>query len=61
MRILVKYRDDRMEYMNSKQLDLFLELKLVKEFERSSGWVVVGVDPIRKTKRNSTFKESLSP
>jgi hypothetical protein len=48
MRILVKYIDDRMEYMYPKQLELFLALNLVKEFERSTGWVKVGIDPIRK-------------
>jgi len=55
MLILVKFRDNRLEYMNSKQLDLFIELNLVKEFERSTGWVKIGVDPVRKIKRSITF------
>jgi hypothetical protein len=41
--------------MNSKQLDLFIELNLVEEFERSTGWVKIGIDPIRKMKRKTTF------
>jgi len=61
MLILVKHHDNRLEYMTSKQLDLFMELNLVKEFERSSGWVKVGVDPIRQTKRIVTFTSSMSP
>lgn len=31
----------------SRGLDLLLERRLVSGFMRSSGWVVVGVDPIR--------------
>jgi len=28
-------------------LDLLLERKLVRRFQRNSGWAVVGVDPVR--------------
>jgi len=28
-------------------LDLLLERKLVRRFQRNSGWAVVGVDPLR--------------
>lgn len=55
MLILVKIRDNILEFMNSKQLDLFIQLNLVEEFKRSTGWVKVGADPIRKIKRNITF------
>ena len=30
-----------------KGLDLLLEQNLVRRFQRSTGWAVVGVDPIR--------------
>lgn len=55
MLILVKIRDNILEYMNSKQLDLFIELNLVEEFRRSTGWVKIGVDPVRQIRRNITF------
>ena len=34
-----------------KGLDLLLGRELVKRFKRSSGWAVVGVDPVRTGRR----------
>lgn len=38
-----------------KGLELLLSRELVKRFRRSSGWAVIGVDPLRATKRSSTY------
>jgi hypothetical protein len=36
-------------------LDLLLERRLVRRFLRSSGWAVVGIDPIRASARSSDY------
>jgi hypothetical protein len=38
-----------------KVLQLLLSRELVKRFRRSSGWAVVGVDPLRSENRSSTY------
>ncbi|MGA2151448.1 MAG: GSU3473 family protein [Geobacteraceae bacterium] len=48
MLIQVAYLDDRYDYLKEFQLDRLLELRQVVKFRRSSGWVQVGVDPIRE-------------
>src|SRR5271169_5766062 len=50
MLIQVAYLDDRYDYLKEFQLDRLLELRQVVKFRRSSGWVQVGVDPIREGK-----------
>jgi hypothetical protein len=47
MLIKVIYRDDTFDYLTDSQLDRLLELGKISKFQRSSGWVTVGVDPIR--------------
>ena len=51
MLIQVKYPDNRYDYLKETILDLFIESNKIVEFKRSSGWVRIGVDPIRKTRR----------
>ncbi len=53
MLIQIKHPDNRFDYVSNKTLDLMIEAKQVSEFKRSTGWVKVGVDPIRKYKRNN--------
>jgi hypothetical protein len=38
-----------------KGLDLLLNRELVKRFRRSSGWVVVGTDPIRYSSNRTPY------
>ena len=38
-----------------KGLNLLLNRELVKRFKRSSGWAVVGKDPIRYTRSNGGY------
>ena len=47
MLIRVIYTDETYDYLGHTQLDKFIELGRVAKFQRSSGWVTVGVDPIR--------------
>lgn len=47
MTIQVELIDGTICRMVPKGLDLLLNRELVKRFRRSSGWVVIGKDPIR--------------
>ena len=53
MLIQVLYEDNRYDYVKGFQLDRLLEVNKVQKFKRSSGWVTVGVDPVRWTKSPS--------
>jgi hypothetical protein len=48
MLIRVLYNDSRYDYVNRVQLDQLLENRAITGFLRSSGWVTIGVDPIRR-------------
>jgi len=47
MMIRVIYTDETFDFIRDTQLDRFIALGKVSKFKRSSGWVTVGVDPIR--------------
>lgn len=51
MLIYVKYTDNRYDYVKDTMLDAMIESGAVARFRRNSGWVTVGVDPVRKGKR----------
>lgn len=55
MLIQVAYTDNRYDYLKDFQLDRLLELRQVAGFRRSSGWVRVGVDPIRERKKEFSY------
>jgi len=47
----VEYDDQRFDYVSNSSLDHLLDSKKIIKFKRKAGWATVGVDPIRKTKR----------
>lgn len=51
MLIQVEYDNNKFDFVKNYQLDSLLENQRIRRFKRTSGWVTVGVDPIR-TKRN---------
>lgn len=51
MLIRVRYKDGRIELIPSNNLDELIVMSEIERFERSSGWVIVGKDPIRSTLR----------
>jgi len=51
MLIQVNYADNRFDYVKDTVLDHLLNTKEIKRFRRDSGWVTVGVDPLRQTRR----------
>lgn len=52
MLIHIKYPDNRFDYVNNITLDLLIETKKISEFKRSTGWVRIGIDPIRMKRRD---------
>jgi hypothetical protein len=52
MTIQVELTDGTLCRVVPKGLNLLLSRELVKRFRRSSGWAVVGRDPIRYPKNN---------
>lgn len=57
MLIQVKYLDDGYDLVKKNVLDTLIESNKVVEFKRASGWVKIGVDPIRKTKRDKAASQ----
>jgi hypothetical protein len=56
MLIQVNYPDNRFDYVKENILDTLIETKKITRFRRSSGWVTLGVDPVRITRREYTKK-----
>lgn len=54
MLIQIEYDDNKYDYVKKNQLDKLLEMHKIRRFKRSSGWVTVGVDPVRA--RRSVLK-----
>lgn len=59
MLIQVQYTDKNFDYVNQVMLDDLLEVGRVSGFRRSSGWVTVGVDPIRQVRRSKSLFRSV--
>ncbi len=51
MLIRVRFKDGRIDLVPSRQLDELIVMSEIEQFERSTGWVTVGRDPIRSTLR----------
>ena len=51
MMIRVMYSDGRFDMVKPDLLDNLLERQTVTSFKRSSGWAVVGRDPVRSRGR----------
>jgi hypothetical protein len=56
MLIQVNYTNKRFDYVKDIILDKLLAAGKITKFRRNSGWVTVGVDPVRKTKRDYTYQ-----
>ena len=55
MLIRVRYKDGRIDLVPSEKLDEMIVMSEIEGFERSSGWVVLGRDPLRSTLRGRYF------
>jgi hypothetical protein len=54
MLIHVIRTDNNYDYVKDFMLDLLIASRDILKFKRSSGWVTIGVDPIRKQARVSS-------
>ena len=53
MLIRVRYRDGRIDLVPSRKLDELIVMSEIEQFERSTGWVTLGQDPIRSSLRGN--------
>ena len=53
--IKVEMNDGVLCRMAPRALDMFLARGEVSRFKRSDGWAVVGVDPLRDSKKTNAF------
>jgi hypothetical protein len=51
MLIRVRYKDGRIDLVPSRKLNELILMSEIDQFERSSGWVKIGSDPIRSSLR----------
>jgi hypothetical protein len=56
MLIRVVYQDFTYDLVKPFRLDEFLKSGKVAMFRRRSGWVFVGIDPIRKSRNSSSLQ-----
>lgn len=52
------------DYVKEPQLDKLIAQKLIEKFKRTSGWVTLGVDPVRdpsKTRDGSNITNQETP
>ena len=61
MKIEVRRRDNTVELVEDYFLQLMIDMNEVDSFKRSSGWVRVGVDPIRRSRQSFTGKDRRLP
>lgn len=48
MMIRIRYPDGRFDMVKGTRLEYLIATKRISGFRRSTGWVVIGRDPIRK-------------
>ena len=53
MMIRVMYSDGRFDMVKASMLDNLLDQQSVTSFKRSSGWAVVGRDPVRSSGKSN--------
>jgi hypothetical protein len=49
MLVQVKWKNGGFDYVRGFMLDCLLQTGVVESFLRSSGWVTLGLDPVRST------------
>uniref|UniRef100_C6DZY2 Uncharacterized protein n=1 Tax=Geobacter sp. (strain M21) TaxID=443144 RepID=C6DZY2_GEOSM len=55
MLVQVNWTNNRYDYVNDYMLDSLIEAGVIARFLRSTGWVTVGLDPIRSPKPRNTY------
>ncbi|HBA88078.1 MAG TPA: hypothetical protein DCZ75_08865 [Geobacter sp.] len=55
MLVQVNWTNNRYDYVHDYLLDSLIEAGVVARFLRSSGWVTIGVDPVRAPKIQGNY------
>lgn len=55
MLIQVSYKNEKYDYVKDFMLDTLIASGAIATFRRSSGWVRVGVDPVRKGRKEILY------
>ncbi|QWV91862.1 hypothetical protein KP004_11530 [Geomonas oryzisoli] len=55
MLVQVHWTNKRYDYVKDYMLESLIEAGVVARFLRSSGWVIVGVDPIRSSRVKKSY------
>ena len=55
MLIRVIYQNQRYDFVKDSRLDEFIETGAIASFQRHSGWVRIGIDPIREATAASSY------
>jgi hypothetical protein len=58
--IKVIFIDDSVGYVTENQLDALISSSRIKSFLRSSGWVRVGIDPVREIRYKGRDRRKLN-
>jgi len=58
MLVQVHWTNNTYDYVKDFMLDSLIEAGVVARFLRSSGWVTIGVDPIRAPRPNPQYNGS---
>jgi len=56
MLVQVNWTNNRYDYVKDFMLDSLIEAGVVARFLRSSGWVTIGVDPVRSSRNNGEYR-----
>lgn len=54
--VRVAYDDKSYDYVTESELNTLIETNKIVKFKRITGWIILGVDPIRNSKRDHTFR-----
>jgi len=55
MLVQVHWTNNRYDYVKDFMLDNLIEAGVIARFLRSSGWVTIGVDPVRSSAENREY------
>ena len=58
MLIPIIRNDNKYDFVKGVILNILIESKRIVKFKRSTGWVTIGAEPIRKDKRDSLFNDT---
>ena len=61
MKIEVRFKDNTVDFVEDYFLQLMIDMNEVDAFKRTSGWVRVGVDPIRRGRQSFSGSDKRLP